>query len=78
MGRKYLNVATLPPAGMLLAVAGGKHVTVFTRKPTAPGAGSPAIKARFAGCAEKTKGIRSRHERNAAVASCMGGRKVAK
>jgi len=70
-----INPADLPGMGLLMAVRAKKHVTVFRRSPNAPGAGSPAQKAKFAGCAKKTKGIKNRFERNAAISACLGGKK---
>jgi hypothetical protein len=42
--RKSASVIT--PAGerkLLMAVKGGKHITIFTRKTTSPGAGKPLL-----------------------------------
>lgn len=67
--------ALMPPATkggtMIMAVAAKKHVTIFQRSRRAPGAGSPAIKAAFASAARKTKGIKSRAERNAIIAGAV-------
>lgn len=64
----------MPPTGQIQAVLAKKHVTVFSRKPSAPGAGRPEVKAAFSSCAHETLGIASRLERIAKVASCMLGR----
>ena len=68
--REYVDVANLPPAGLIMAVKGGKHVTVFTRKRTAPGAGRPEVKEAFAGCAHATIGEPNRLKRNAEIRKC--------
>jgi hypothetical protein len=59
---------------MVMATAAKKHVTIFRRSRSAPGAGSPAIKARFAEAARGTAGIASRAERNQRVSAAFGGR----
>lgn len=61
----------LPQAGQIQAVLAKKHVTVFQRSPSAPGAGSPAVKAAFTRCAGATIGIEDRSERNVKVKACM-------
>ncbi len=65
-----------PPmeTGQIQAVQAKKHVTVFTRKPSAPGAGRPEVKAGFTECAKTTLGIANRNERIAKVKSCMLGK----
>jgi len=60
-----------PPPGQIQAVQAKKHVTVFMRSPSAPGAGRPEVKAGFTECAHKTLGIESRPERNVKLKSCM-------
>lgn len=61
------------PGGMLImAVAAKKHVTFFKRSRSAPGAGSEAIKAKFKAAAKKTKGVKDRAQRNAAIAAAFG------
>jgi len=55
-----------------MAVAAKKHVTIFARSRHAPGAGSAAIKSRFASAAHGTKGIKDRMERNARIAAAFG------
>ena len=63
----------LPQAGQIQAVLAKKHVTVFQRSPSAPGAGSPAVKAAFSRCAAGTLGIADRSERNVKMKSCIEG-----
>jgi len=60
-----------PPVGQIQAVAAKKHLTVFMRSPSAPGAGSPAQKLKFSKCAVQTKGVSSRIERNTIMRSCL-------
>jgi len=70
--RVYADVTALPKTGMIMAVKGGKaHVTVFTRKRTAPGAGRLEVKQAFATCAHDTMGEPNRRERNAKIKACM-------
>jgi len=57
--------------GLFLAVKAKKHVTVYRRKRTAPGAGHPLVKAIFKGCAMKTKGIANRDERVKQIRECI-------
>ncbi len=64
----------MPPAGQIQAVAAKKHVTIFVRSPSAPGAGTPQIKAAFSECAKTTGGVANRQQRNATMQSCMKGR----
>ncbi len=64
----------LPPLGQIQAVAAKKHVTIFSRSPSAPGAGSPEQKAKFTRCAHGTKGISDRIERNLKMRNCLGGK----
>ena len=61
----------LPQPGQIQAVQAKKHVTVFARSPSAPGAGRPEVKAAFSRCAGATIGIEDRMERNVKVKSCM-------
>ena len=65
-----------PPmsVGQIQAVQAKKHVTVFVRSPSAPGAGRPEVKAGFTACARETLGIENRQERNAKLGSCMRGK----
>ena len=69
---KRVNPGMAPGVGQIQAVAAKKHLTVFSRSPSAPGAGSPEQKMKFSACATKTKGIKSRLERNAIMRSCLG------
>ena len=64
----------LPPVGQIQAVLAKRHITVFSRSPSAPGAGRPEVKAAFTACAAETLGIEKRPERNVKMASCMKGR----
>lgn len=66
-----VNPGMAPPVGQIQAVAAKKHLTVFTRSPSAPGAGSPEQKLKFSKCAASTKGVSSRIERNAMMRSCL-------
>ena len=68
---KRVNPGMAPPVGQIQAVAAKKHLTVFTRSPSAPGAGNPAQKLKFSQCAANTKGVKSRLERNAMMRSCL-------
>jgi len=64
-----------PPVGQIQAVAAKKHLTVFLRSPSAPGAGDPAQKLKFSQCAANTKGVGSRLERNTIMRTCLGPKK---
>ncbi len=75
MAAKWKRVMPQVTVGQIQAVQAGKHLTVFVRSPSAPGAGSPAQKLKFSKCAANTKGIKSRVERNMSLSSCLGGRK---
>jgi len=61
----------MPPAGQIQAVQAKKHVTIFSRSLSAPGAGSPAVKAAFTACAAATLGIEKRSDRNVKMKDCM-------
>jgi hypothetical protein len=61
-------------AVMVMAVAAKKHVTIFSRKRTAPGAGHPDVKAAFTTAAHKTLGVDSRAERNSVIKSGVAGK----
>lgn len=61
-------------AVMVMAVAAKKHVTIFSRSRSAPGAGDSAVKAAFTSAAHKTLGVESRAERNAVVAAGVRGK----
>lgn len=69
-----VNPGGLPPVGQIQAVAAKKHLTVFARSPSAPGAGSPEQKMKFTRCAHSTKGITDRIERNMKMSNCLGGK----
>jgi hypothetical protein len=71
---KRVNPGMAPAVGQIQAVAAGKHLTVFLRSPSAPGAGSPEQKMKFTRCAHSTKGITDRVERNMKMSNCLGGR----
>lgn len=64
---------SMPPTtvGQIQAVQAKKHVTVFTRSPSAPGAGRPEVKAAFTECAHDTIGEPDRNKRIARVRTCM-------
>jgi len=64
----------MPPAGQIQAVQAKKHVTIFARSPSAPGAGTPKIKAAFTACAAGTLGIEKRTDRNVKMKDCMEGK----
>ena len=68
---KRVNPGMVPAVGQIQAVAAKKHLTVFLRSPSAPGAGSPAQKLKFSRCAAQTKGTKSRIERNEKMRSCL-------
>ena len=68
---KRVNPGMAPPVGQIQAVAAKKHLTVFMRSPSAPGAGSPEQKLKFSKCAAQTKGVPSRIERNTIMRSCL-------
>lgn len=69
--RIYPNIAQ---DGQIQAVRAKKHVTVFHRSPSAPGAGRPEVKMAFKACAVETRGVQSRLERNATMKTCMEGK----
>ena len=75
MAAKWKRVMPQVTVGQIQAVQAKKHLTVFTRSPSAPGAGNPQQKMKFTRCANSTKGISSRIERNVAVSNCLGGRR---
>jgi len=68
---KRINPGMAPPVGQIQAVAAKKHLTVFLRSPSAPGAGSPEQKLKFSKCAAQTKGVPSRIERNTIMRTCL-------
>lgn len=61
-------------AVMVMAVAAKKHVTIFSRSRSAPGAGHPTTKAAFTAAAHKTLGVESRAERNVVIATACKGK----
>lgn len=72
MPAKWNRVSpVMPPTGQIQAVEAKKHVTIFHRSSSAPGAGSPAVKAAFSVCAKATLGEPDRLKRNTAMSSCM-------
>ncbi|MDD5511559.1 MAG: hypothetical protein PHI12_12225 [Dehalococcoidales bacterium] len=71
MAAKWKRVVPQVVTGQIQAVAAGKHLTVFVRKPSAPGAGSPEQKMKFSKCAKQTKGITDRLERNQKMSTCL-------
>lgn len=64
----------MPPLGQIQAVQAKKHVTIFARSPSAPGAGRADVKAGFTACAAQTLGIESRQDRNVKMQTCMQGK----
>ena len=66
----------MPPAGQIQAVKAKKHVTIFARSPSAPGAGTPKIKAAFTDCAAQTRDEPNRQKRNLTMQSCMDSKGV--
>lgn len=73
---KRIQPGNAPAIGQIQAVAAKKHLTVFLRSPSAPGAGSPEQKAKFSRCAHGTKGMTDRTERNVKMSACLGGKKA--
>jgi hypothetical protein len=71
---RRIQPGNAPAIGQIQAVAAKKHLTVFLRSPSAPGAGSPEQKAKFSRCAHSTKGTKDRMERNIKMAACLGGK----
>lgn len=65
---------SMPPVGQIQAVQAKKHVTIFSRSPSAPGAGRPEVKAAFSACAKETGGIADRLARNVKMKACVAGR----
>ena len=60
---------------MVMATAAKKHVTIFRRSRSAPGAGSPDQKARFTQAAHATVGNPDRASRNASISAALGGKR---
>jgi len=71
---KRLIISDVTAPGQIQAVAAKKHVTVFRRKPGAPGAGRPEVKAAFTACAHETGGEPIRANRTAKMKTCMEGK----
>lgn len=76
MAAKWKRVMPQVTVGQIQAVQAKKHLTVFTRSPSAPGAGSPEQKMKFTRCAHATKGVKDRIERNLSLSNCLGGKKA--
>lgn len=75
MPAPWKRLANIPGiTGQIQAVQAKKHVTVFLRSPSAPGAGTPKIKSAFTACAATTLGVANRNERNDKMKSCMEGK----
>lgn len=64
----------LPQPGQIQAVQAKKHVTIFQRSASAPGAGRSEVKQAFSECAAQTLGTADRMARNAQMESCMRAR----
>lgn len=62
--------------GQIQAVQAKKHLTVFSRSSSAPGAGRTDVKAGFTACAHDTLGIIDRIERNLKLGRCMEGKNL--
>jgi hypothetical protein len=77
--RSYPAQLMMPGTGkmsvMVMATAAKKHVTIFRRSRSAPGAGSPDIKARFTQAAHATVGNPDRASRNASISAALGGKR---
>lgn len=72
MPAKWNRVSpVMPPTGQIQAVEAKKHVTIFHRSSSAPGAGSPAVKTAFSACAAQTLGDPDRLSRNTKLSQCM-------
>jgi len=71
--RVFPNIAQ---DGQIQAVQAKKHVTVFHRSPSAPGAGNPAVKIAFKACAVQTRNVAGRIERNQIMKQCMESKNV--
>ncbi len=75
MPGKWKHVMPTMTLGQIQGVAAKKHVTVFLRSTSAPGAGSPEQKMKFSRCAASTKGVHNRTERNMMLSNCLGGKR---
>jgi hypothetical protein len=58
---------------MVMATAAKKHVTIFRRSRSAPGAGGPELTGAFRRAAKGTKNHRDRADRNQMIATAMRG-----
>lgn len=72
--KRIIPVGGVP--GQIQAVQAKKHLTVFTRSPSAPGAGRLDVKTAFGECAGQTLGISNRIERMVKVQACMKGKRL--
>lgn len=63
--------------GQIQAVQAKKHVTVFHRSPSAPGAGNPEVKLAFKACAVQTQREPDRLKRNVTMKACMEAKHLA-
>jgi hypothetical protein len=74
MPSSWRRVSPAIQTGLIQAVLrkSGKTITIFNRSSSAPGAGSPAQKAKFSKCAATTRGIRDRRQRNDKMRDCLG------
>lgn len=72
MPGKWKRLGGVPQqTGQMQAVQAKKHVTVFMRSPSAPGAGTTKIKAAFSACAVATRDEPDRLKRNETMQKCM-------
>ncbi|MDP2659449.1 MAG: hypothetical protein Q8R28_01795 [Dehalococcoidia bacterium] len=72
MPAKWKRLAGVPQqTGQIQAVQAKKHVTVFMRTSSAPGAGTEKIKTAFSECAAATRDEPNRLKRNANMQGCM-------
>lgn len=74
---KRLALTQVPAPGMLMATQAKKHLTIFSRSRTAPGAGRADVKAAFTEAARASGGEPDRGKRNVAVQSAMLARNLA-
>lgn len=66
-----LDLRAVPAPALLMATAAKKHVTIFSRKPRAPGAGRRAVKDKFTEIAHTTGGEPIRSKRNTKLQAAM-------
>jgi hypothetical protein len=77
---KRISPAEAPGVGLIMATQAKKHLTVYRRSPSAPGAGRPDVKHAFTECASRAAddcaaaGDPSRQCRTAKVKTCMEGK----